>query len=270
MKAGQGPEGHALKLSIVIPCRDEEGSLRATLTELVRTLLANHVPHEIVVVDDHSTDGSRVILEDMAARHVAVRWVPNDGEPGFGHTVRTGLVAFAGDAVCIMMADGSDDAGDVVKYYRALLQGHECVFGSRFVRGSTVRGYPKHKLLLNRLVNWFIMLLFGIPYNDTTNAFKCYRREVIEAVQPILSAHFNLTVELPLKAVVRGFSYTVIPINWHGRVTGVSKLKLKEMGSRYLFIVLYVLLERLLARGDYRRKVGEKPPIGRECESLDR
>jgi dolichol-phosphate mannosyltransferase len=129
----------------------------------------------------------------------------------------------------------------------------DCVFGSRFLRGSRVVDYPGFKLAINRLANLFIRLLFRIPLNDTTNAFKCYRREAIDGLRPILSNHFNLTVELPLKAIVRGFTYAVIPIGWRNRTHGVSKLKLQEMGSRYLFIVLYVWLEKHLAKGDYRR-----------------
>jgi len=121
------------------------------------------------------------------------------------------------------------------------------------MRGSRVVDYPVHKLLINRLANWFIKIIFGIRYNDVTNAFKLYRREVIGGIQPILSHHFNLTVELPLKAIARGYSYTVIPIRWYNRKSGISKLRIKEMGSRYLFIVLYVWLEKHLSKGDYLR-----------------
>jgi len=92
-----------------------------------------------------------------------------------------------------------------------------------------------------------------LRYSDVTNAFKIYSREVIEGVQPILSHHFNLTVELPLKAIVRGFSYTVIPLRWYNQTAGISKRKIKEMGSRYLFIILYIWLEKHLSRGDYHR-----------------
>ena len=113
--------------------------------------------------------------------------------------------------------------------------------------------YPPHKLIVNRLANLFISLLFGLKFNDTTNAFKAYRREVIAGISPLLSHHFNLTVEIPLKAIIRGYSYTVIPITWRNRAKGVSKLKLKEMGSRYLFIVLYAWLEKYLSRGDYAK-----------------
>ena len=179
----------------------------------------------------------------------------NNSPPhGFGFAVKRGLENFRGEAVCIVMADLSDSPEDILKYYEKLKDGYECVFGSRFMRGSKVISYPKHKFVINRLANWFIKFLFRLDYNDITNAFKCYRREVIEGIQPILSHHFNLTVELPLKAIVRGYTYAKIPVSWTNREVGISKLKLQEMGSRYLFIVLYVFLESLLSKGDYRRK----------------
>jgi dolichol-phosphate mannosyltransferase len=120
------------------------------------------------------------------------------------------------------------------------------------MRGSRVEDYPWLKLVLNRIANAVIRLLFRHGYNDTTNAFKAYRREVIQHAQPLLSHHFNLTVELPLKAFVRGFSYAVVPISWRNRTSGQSKLGIREMGSRYLFIVLTLYLEHHLSRGDYR------------------
>ena len=107
------------------------------------------------------------------------------------------------------------------------------------------------------------MFLFGIRNNDITNAFKCYRKEVIEGISPIISPHFNLTVELPLKAIVRGYTYATIPISWSNRVSGISKLKLKEMGSRYLFIVLYIFLEKMLTKKDYRRHDSSFPVSSR-------
>src|ERR1051326_8366192 len=96
--------------------------------------------------------------------------------------------------------------------------------------------------------------MFRVPFNDFTNAFKAYRREVIDGCRPFLSPHFNLTVEIPLKAIVRGYSWTPMTLTWRNRRTGVAKLKLKEMGSRYLFIILYVWLEKYFSRGDYRRE----------------
>jgi len=260
-----------LILSVVIPAHNEVGSIAQVLEALCQSLSAGGVVHEIVVVDDHSTDGTAQAVATVARTYPAIRCISNPYPPGFGLAVRAGLDAFAGDAVAIVMADGSDPPEDVVRCYVELCRGYDCVFGSRFLDGSRVTDYPWMKLVFNRLANLFIRVLFRIPLNDTTNAFKCYRQQVIEGVRPILSNHFNLTVELPLKAIVRGFSFSVIPIGWRGRTEGVSKLKIKEMGSRYLFIVLYVWLEKHLARGDYHRgRFQLESPVNRQVSRARR
>ena len=247
-----------MRLSVVIPAYNEEGSIAETVESIATTLSRERIDHEVIVVDDSSTDGTAGVVGALTQEHPQVRCLPSPYRNGFGFAVRAGLEAFEGDAVAIVMADGSDSPEDLVAYQRLLEEGYECAFGSRFVHGSRVTDYPRSKLIMNRIVNAGIRALFRHGYNDTTNAFKAYRREVIENVQPFLSHHFNLTVELPLKAVVRGYSYGIVPISWSNRTTGVSKLRLNEMGSRYLFIVLYVFLEHHLSRGDYRREgVGE-------------
>lgn len=239
---------------MVIPARDEAGAIASTVEHLHLELRLRGVPHEIVVVDDGSTDETWSILEALRARLPELAPVQNPGPHGFGRAIIYGLDHMRGDAVVIMMADESDDARDVVRYWRLLNEGGwDCVFGSRFVRGGGVIDYPWLKLKVNRLANLFVRWLFRIRLNDTTNAFKAYRREVIEGCRPLIAPHFNLTVELPLKAIVRGFSWTVIPITWRNRRSGVAKLKIKEMGSRYLFIVAYLWLEKYFSRGDYHR-----------------
>ena len=242
-----------MKLSVVIPAHEEEGSIAATVQGLAGVLQAEGIEYEILVVDDASTDGTQGVVEGLAETNPAVRYLRSHNPRGFGYTVRAGLDNFTGDAVAIVMADGSDDPADLVRYYRLLEEGYDCAFGSRFLRESTVEDYPRFKLALNRIANFGVRMLFRHRYNDTTNAFKAYRREVIETCKPLLSNHFNLTVELPLKAIVRGHSFCVVPIAWRNRTTGTSKLKIQEMGSRYAFIVLYVFLERHLSRGDYLR-----------------
>jgi dolichol-phosphate mannosyltransferase len=219
------------KLSIVIPARDEEGCIAATVEHLHLELRLHQVPHEIVVVDDGSTDRTWEILGELMGRIVELAPTQNTGAHGFGRAVVWGLNAATGDAIVVMMADESDDCRDVVRYWRLLGEGWECVFGSRFVAGGGVIDYPWIKLRVNRLANLFIRLLFRIPLNDTTNAFKAYRATVIDGCRPFLSPHFNLTVELPLKAIVRGYSWTSIPITWRNRRSGEAKLKMKEMGE---------------------------------------
>lgn len=243
-----------MKLSVVIPAHNEEETVAETVEGIVAALSREQIEHEVIVVDDSSTDGTATVVAQLAEHNPQVRCLPSPFRNGFGFAVRAGLDAFEGDAVAIVMADGSDSPEDLVVYQRQLEAGYECAFGSRFMHGAQVIDYPRSKLIMNRIVNWGIRVLFRHGYNDTTNAFKAYRREVIENLRPFLSNHFNLTVELPLKAVVRGYSYAVVPISWTNRKAGVSKLSLNEMGSRYLFIVLYVFLEHHLSRGDYRRQ----------------
>jgi dolichol-phosphate mannosyltransferase len=284
-------------LSVIIPARDEEGCIASTVEHLHLELDLRGVPHEIIVVDDGSTDRTWQILQEEArrlnatsssaqvsglqsppyaadstrhlspgcssteelsplrsgSRHRILHCVQNPAPHGFGRAITLGLDSMTGDAAVIFMADESDDCRDVVHYWEKLNEGYDCVFGSRFTKGGGTIDYPPIKLFMNRLANAFVRLLFRHGLNDTTNAFKAYRKEVIDGIRPILSPHFNITVELPLKAIVRGYSFAVIPITWRNRRHGVAKLKIREMGSRYLFIVLYVWLEKYFSRGDYKK-----------------
>jgi dolichol-phosphate mannosyltransferase len=249
--------GGGMKLSVVMPARSEEESIGQTVEGVAAALDAEGIDYEIVVVDDHSTDRTAAVVDRISAENSRVRCIRSSYDPGFGFAVRAGLNEYTGDAVVVMMADGSDHPQDLVRYHRELEEGWECVFGSRFIRGAKVHRYPRLKLVMNRLANWFVRVIFRHHYNDTTNAFKAYRREVIDGIKPLLSNHFNLTVEMPLKAIVRGHTFRVIPISWTNRSAGRSKLGVREMGSRYLFIVLYVWLEDHLSRGDYRRPAAE-------------
>ena len=240
-------------LTVVIPARDEEGCICSTVQHLNLELRLQKVPHEIVVVDDGSSDHTWQLLQDLQINLPELKPVQNKGQNGFGRAIICGLDHMTGDAAVIMMADESDDCRDVVRYWQELNLGYDCVFGSRFIKGGGTIDYPLLKYVLNRMANFFLKVLFRIRLNDTTNAFKAYRREVIDGCRPLIAPHFNLTVELPLKAIVRGFSWTVIPITWRNRRSGAAKLKIKEMGSRYLFICLYIWLEKYLSRGDYRK-----------------
>jgi dolichol-phosphate mannosyltransferase len=253
-----------MKLSVVMPAQNEEGSVGATVEGVVAALEREQIDYEVIVVNDDSEDSTEAVVAAIGAENPRVRCHRSHHERGFGNAIRAGLDVFQGDAVAIVMADASDDPEDLIRYHQLLEDGWDCAFGSRFMPGARVYDYPRLKYVINRLANQFIRILFRHRYNDTTNAFKAYRREVIETIQPLLSKHFNLTVELPLKAVVRGHSFAVVPTSWTNRTSGEAKLKMKEMGSRYLFITLYVWLEKVLSRGDYQIR---EPRTGRAPSS---
>jgi dolichol-phosphate mannosyltransferase len=243
-------------LSIVIPAYNEEGSIAQTVQALYDALYARNIQHEIVVINDNSKDNTLEILRKLSLSIPSLVVFTNKGPNGFGYAVRLGLDKFKGDCVAVVMADLSDDPLDLIAFYD--------VFGSRFIKGGATHDYPQLKRLINRIANFIVRISMGMRYNDTTNAFKLYKRHTIEGIQPLLSPHFNLTIELPLKAIVRGYSYAVLPNSWTNRKTGESKLKIREMGSRYFFILMYCLIEKYFSRGDYHRETQESHQRKRE------
>ena len=226
-----------MKLSVVIPVHNEQAGIKPVALAVAETLAREAVPYEILIVNDNSTDQTEAVLKELARDNANIRYVNNHPPNGFGLAVRYGLRHFTGDAAAVYMGDGSDSPADLVQFYRKVQEGYDCVFGTRWSQGGQVYDYPFFKRIFNRLANNFIRVIMQIGYDDVTNAFKMYRREVIHGVRPLLSRHYNLTVEM---AIIRGYSYTVVPNSW-------------TMGSRYLFIVLYCLLEKWLSHGDYHR-----------------
>ena len=244
-----------MKLSIVIPAYNEEESIIETIDQIEQAFSKVNIDHEIFIVNDNSKDNTLQVLETLAQKYPSLKYETNLGPNGFGYAVRYGLERFSGDCVAVMMADLSDSPYDLIRYYTTMVEGnYDCVFGSRFMKGGKVIDYPVVKKIINRIANFIIKNTMRIKYNDTTNAFKLYKREVIEGVKPILSPHFNLTIELPLKAIIRGYSYTVVPNSWTNRKYGGSKLKIKEMGSRYFFILVYCFVEKYFSRGDFKKQ----------------
>jgi len=238
-------------LSVVIPAHNEEQNIGACIDEL-RSVLRDqqHIPYEIIVVDDNSDDGTADVVTSQMDHDASVRLLQRQPPAGFGRAVRDGLTEVRGDAVVIYMGDRSDDAADVVSYYRKLEEGYDCVYGSRFIAGSKVEGYPTTKLILNRIVNKSIQLLFWTRFNDLTNAFKAYRAEVLRDCGPFTACHFNITIEMSLGVLIRRYYIAQIPVNWSGRTWGSSKLSVFKMGRRYLSTLLMLFFQRILISDD--------------------
>jgi len=244
-----------MKLSIVIPAYNEAESIGETVEQIFNALNNAGINHEILVINDNSKDNTTNVLNDLCSQYPTLKYETNTGPNGFGYAVRYGLERFTGDCVAVMMADLSDSPDDLIKFYSTMLEGnYDCVFGSRFIKGGKTIDYPAVKKIINRLANLIIRITMNLKYNDVTNAFKLYKRTTIEGLKPFLAPHFNLTIELPLKAIIRGYSYTVVPNSWTNRKHGESKLKIREMGSRYFFILCYCFIEKYFSRGDFKKK----------------
>lgn len=242
-----------VELSVLIPAHNEEKVIEQTVRSLVTVLVNEGIDHELLIVNDNSADRTRAVLEQLSYQLHTVRVVDNQDSRGFGQAVKCGLNAFRGQCVAIVMADGSDDPKDLVMFFKKWSEGYDCVFGDRFTINSKIIDYPWPKLYLNRLGNNLIRLLFLISYKDISNAFKLYSRHVVKDLYPLRSSGFNLTVEMPLKAIVKTYTYAVVPNNWYNRNAGRSKWKINETLKEYLFIVWKCWIERLINRKNVSR-----------------
>ena len=241
---------NTLKLSVIIPAHNEEENIGPTISDIAAALRKEEIPFEIIAVNDNSRDGTELVIKKMQGEIPELVLVNRTPPAGFGRAIRTGLEHFTGDVVIPVMADLSDDTKDIVRYYRKIEEGYDCVFGSRFTRKSVVKDYPRMKLFMNRMVNKMLQILFLTRHNDLTNAFKAYRSFVIKSILPLHACHFNITIEMSLSALIRQYNIASIPINWYGRTWGQSKLKLNVMGRRYLATLLKIWFERLLIMDD--------------------
>ena len=235
-----------MKLSIIIPIRNEEFIIKKIVDQLESKLKISS--YEIVFINDFSTDNTTKVLEELIKTKPQINIYDNNRK-GLGGAITQGINKANGEAVCIMMSDLSDSIDDLEKYYSIIKdEDIDAVFGSRFIKGSTVSDYPKKKLILNRIFNTITKLLFISNYNDFTNAFKIYKKKALLKTFPLVSESFNIFLELPLKIISRKMKYKIIPISWINRKEGVSKFDIKELRAKYLFTLIYCFLEKLLLK----------------------
>ena len=256
-----------MKLSIVIPAHNEEANIGPCLDELVAKLDADNIVFEIIVVNDNSRDGTEQEVLNRAASRPEIRLIHRLPPGGFGRAIRTGLEFVSGEVVVIYMADRSDHPEDAILYLRTIEEGYDCVFGSRFIRGSRVQRYPWLKLYINRFVNIVIQWMFWTKFNDLTNAFKAYRTDVIRRCGPYRACHFNITLELSLSALITGYKIAQVPIQWEGRTWGSSNLRLAEMGRRYTCTLLMLFFQRILLSDDVQSERMRDKSLGNEVFS---
>ncbi|WP_412971982.1 glycosyltransferase family 2 protein [Glaciecola sp. MF2-115] len=232
--------------SIVMPAYNEESVIEQTLIDLTTHLDSCGFNYEIVVVNDGSSDNTEQVLEKIEANLKTVRHVNNEGSHGYGYAIRKGLEEYKGDAVVIVTSDGSDAPKDIAAYFNKIKEGYDCAFGSRFIADATVTDYPKFKLIINRITNRLLSWVLRSKYTDFTNGFKCYRRHVIDDMQPLVAGQFNITIELAVSATLRGWTYAVVPTDWTQRDAGDSSFYIKQLLKPYFLTLIYCLTRNYL------------------------
>ena len=232
--------------SIIMPAYNEEDVIEQTLIELTSHLDNCDFKYEIIVINDGSTDQTEAILNKIELDHDVVHHINNEGPNGYGYAIRKGLEVYQGDAVVIVTSDGSDSPKDIAAYFNKIQEGFDCAFGSRFLPGTQVSGYPKFKLLINRIANKFLSWILHSQYNDFTNGFKCYRRHVIDDMQPLVTGQFNITIELSVSAALGGWTYGVVPNDWTQRDAGDSSFHMSKLLKPYGLTLIYCLSRNYL------------------------
>ena len=236
-----------MSLSIVIPVYNEDKQLHNTVKK-INKISKRIKDYEIVFIDDFSTDNTKQIIKKSIRSNKKIKYYKNI-KKGLGSAIGLGINKSTKKFVCIFMCDNSDDLSDLMEYYKIINKNNlDAVLGSRFLKNSRITNYPILKMVLNRIFNYIVKIIFLSNYNDFTNAFKIYKKKTLKELMPIVSDHFNVFLELPLKIIIRNYKYKIIPISWKGRKIGVSKFKISELGSMYIFTLLYCFIEKILLK----------------------
>lgn len=216
--------------TILIPARNEEESLPVTLENLEKNIRA---PHELLVVNDHSTDKTLDVLSDFQKRHTNIRFVSNDDQPGFTNTLKKGFSESRGEAIVVVMADNCDDPATINAMAAKIKEGYDVACGSRYMPGGIKAGGRFWQDIFSKFVSLSLYYLKGIPTHDISNAFKMYLKKAIDSIE-IEEAGFASSMEILLKLYKKGFKITEVPTSWKGRMAGESKFKIFKVGKNYL------------------------------------
>jgi len=235
-------------LSIVIPTYKEGKVIEVSINEIIKTL-DNFIEYEIIIIDDNSNDGTLEKIKSLSSLSPNIHIYINSLSKGFGNSLKEGIRRSKGEFICFVMADQSDDPKDILNYYNLIKSDlYDCIFGDRWTVSDSVKNYPKFKFFINRLGNKVLSKMFKIEYTDVTNSFKMYKKEVLKDLFPLISNHFSITIEIPLKAIYRGYRYKVINNSWRNNEHSISNLNLWNVFFTYTLILIYCMIEKFFVK----------------------
>lgn len=234
-----------MKTIIVIPTYNEKGNIER-VSEAIRKLNLNI---DVLFVDDNSPDGTGDIAEELSRRNSFVKVMHREKKEGLGRAYTAGFKwALSGGYDVIMQMDGdlSHDP-NAIPVFLEKIKDYDAVFGSRYLKGVRVYNWSFKRLLLSKTANEFIRIALKIPSTDTTTAFKCFRRNVLESIDlnSLKGRQNAFLIELVYRTVKQGFRTTEIPFMFFERSTGESKMRF-NVAVESLFTVLRLFLNRTI------------------------
>lgn len=233
-----------MKINIVIPAHNEQDVISATIKSIEEQL---KLDYEIIVVNDHSSDNTVLILNELMGQYPNLRLINNDWDGGFGNALKKGFSVCNAELIIPVMADLCDEPRTINEMHAKALEGFDVVAGSRYMKGGSKSGGPFLQSLFSRFVGSTLRYIIGIPTFDVSNSFKCYRKAVLDSIRP-KSEGFEISMEITLKAYFANFSITEVPTSWKGRFIGKSKFYLLKVGPAYVKLYLWAILKNIRKR----------------------
>lgn len=234
-----------VNVSVIIPCHNEANNIERLLSGLLRVLHERGIDAEIIVVDDNSSDKTTEEVRRKVAAHECIKLVERrDGKCGVGRTLKAGFSCASGDIVITMDGDLSHDPADIPRFLHEIEAGADLVIGSRYGDVGGEAHMPASRKLLSGGYSRLARLLFRTKLTDLTSGYRAIRKDALDKLHPT-SNGFAIHAEIHLKALNSRLRVTQVPIVYHRRLSGSSKLSYLRVGVPYVRVLVKELWRKL-------------------------
>ncbi len=230
-----------MRLSIIVPAHNEQDNIVDVIKKIEQSV---SLKHELIIVNDHSSDGTVDLVKGLLKTYPNIRLIENLADKGFANAIKTGFADVKTELALPVMGDLCDDLATIDKMRAKIDEGYDVVCGARYIKGGSRSGGSKLKEFLSCWAGISLRCLLGIPTSDITNAFKMYKKTVIDCID-LESVGFEISMEIPLKAYYSGFKITEVPTVWNERTKGKSNFKIFKLLPNYIKLYIWAIAKRI-------------------------